>query len=286
MPPRSNPNVVKKFVVVGGVLAALQIAAIYLLSDGTPPTNKDAIEQAVSKLNDVTPERKQMVRIQIALADYTAKNKGRPPSSLAELVPSYFDAIPPDPATGKPFKYRVEAGKYFLGDAGSGQPATVKASSSKGTTSAQGTSGVASDAEKDALLAALTDDPNSKTPAYDPSGKRDPFKPFDLAPKAGSGNKTPLEGYPIDKLTYSAYLQSESDPKAIIEADEGRGFTVSKGMKVGPNSGEITDILPDKIIIVETEVDFTGEKRTRTVELYIGVRNDKTGGRLQRKTTP
>ncbi len=276
MAPRLKPQLLKKLIIVGGVLAALQIGVIFFLSDGsTPPSQKDAIDQAVSKLNDLTPDRKQMVRVQLALADYMAKNKGTPPASLAELVPTYFESLPTDATTGKPFKYKVEGTRYVLGESTAMSGAPV-GTNPKGATGSKGSAAATagSDAEKDALLAVLSDDSSKDSPAYDPTGKRDPFKAFDLSPKQdGNLARTPLEGIPIDKFKYSAYLQSESDPKAIIELEEGRGFTVSKGTKIGPNGGEVTDIIPEKIIIVETEVDFTGEKRSRTVELYIGMRN-------------
>ena len=47
-------------------------------------------------------------------------------------------------------------------------------------------------------------------------------------------------------------------------------------MKIGPNNGEVTDILPGKIVVVETQTDFTGQKQTRTFEIEIGGKHDAT----------
>ncbi len=41
---------------------------------------------------------------------YQAKNRGKPPATLDDLVPRYLPALPIDPFDGKPFRYRVSRG--------------------------------------------------------------------------------------------------------------------------------------------------------------------------------
>lgn len=275
-------NLVKKILIIGGVLAVVQIGAIFFMSKGEAPaaTPKESIDLAVSKLKNLSPDRREMMKVQIAIADFMAKHQGVPPKTLNELVGPYFQSIPLDPATNKPFKYTVDGKRYLLGDkpaAASSQQQPSKAGI-PGTTSANpGQQKTLSpqelDAARDELLSVLTQDDSQKNPPYDPVGKKDPFKPFEIAPKDTNLNPhTALETIPLEKLSYSAYVESDSEPKAIIETSEGRGYTATKGMKIGTNQGEITDILPNKVVVVETQTDFTGQKQSRTFEIPIGVK--------------
>jgi len=110
---------------------------------------------------------------------------------------------------------------------------------------------------------------NSPRFLYDPSGKRDPFKPFDLAPQIDLTGREDLERYPIDQLRLTAVMRAGEEPTALIVNRAGHGYTVRKGTKVGINGGEIIEILEDKLLILETSGDFTGETSTRTVELLL-----------------
>lgn len=272
-------GLLKKILIVGGSLCAIQVVAILYMSSNssTEKSPQQSIETAVAKLSDLPPERKEMMKIQLAIADYTSKHEGNPPQTLAQLMPEYFQTLPIDSSTGKPFRYTVEGKRYMLGErtAPTASAKTGAQPSVPGMPEVKKTmSPKELDSAREELFAVLTQDDSRKGPAYDSSGKKDPFKPFDLSPKGDlNSNKTALEQLPIDKLTYSAYLESD-EPKAIIETGEGRGYTVKKGTKVGMNQGEITDILPSKIIVVETLTDFTGEKQTRTFEIPIGVKAD------------
>ena len=81
--------------------------------------------------------------------------------------------------------------------------------------------------------------------------------------------KTPLERYDLGQLKLTAVLEGFDQPKAIIETSEGKGFTVGVGTKIGRNNGEIAEIQKDRVLILETEVDFTGVKKTKTTELRL-----------------
>lgn len=290
MAKKSKSKFVKNFIIVGSILAVLQIGFIYFFSPKTTATSpREAINGAVNKIADASPEKKEMARVQLALADYMGEHKGQMPKALDELVPKYFDKVPQDPTTGKAFFYKVDGNKFLLGEQGTttkappGKDSSGKNSSSKGIAPSEGEEDLPlTDEERAAVLASLSDDSIQDHPPYDPSGKRDPFRPVDLSPKTDmDDSKTPLERVAIDQLTYSAYISSEDEPKAVIENQDGRGYTVAKGTKVGPNGGEVVDIFPDKIVIVESEVDFTGDKRSRTIELAIGVKAETTQTRHQ-----
>jgi Tfp pilus assembly protein PilP len=56
-----------------------------------------------------------------------------------------------------------------------------------------------------------------------------------------------------------------------VESVTGKGFTIRLGTKIGQKNGEVVQILKDKVVIVETETDFTGETKTNTVELLLRI---------------
>ena len=263
--------------IVGGALIAIQAVILFLQSGSEPVTIRQAIESAVDDQN-LPPRRREQVRIQLAVADFMAANQGSPPESLGELVPKYFDTVPIDPDTGDAFIYTVKDGKYYVGMS----KEQIQATSSKGKGKGKGKDKQAdSDAplskdEQQALLASLNEEPEEEQ-IYDPTGKRDPFRPFDLTPKSAidDGTKTPLERYSIGQLRLTAVLDGFEEPKAIIENQAGKGFTAKKGTLIGPNGGEIVEILPGKILILETTVDFTGQKKTNTIEMTLRTKDQE-----------
>lgn len=126
------------------------------------------------------------------------------------------------------------------------------------------------------MVAALPEDAPPPGFVYDSTGKRDPFRPFDFSPKESERDDlTPLERYDIGQLKLTAVLDGFDEPTAVVENAAGRGFTVKRGAKIGPNGGVITEVLKDKLVIVETTTDYTGETKSRTVELFIRTKDQK-----------
>lgn len=106
---------------------------------------------------------------------------------------------------------------------------------------------------------------------YDPVGKRDPFLPFNFAPEQPKefSATTPLEKYDIGQLKLTAILAGFGEPRAIVENAVGRGFTVTIGTKIGRKGGIVTEIRPEKVIIREEAIDFTGIKTSRNIEMTL-----------------
>jgi type IV pilus assembly protein PilP len=266
-------NVTKKITIIGLVLIAIQgVYLIFFSSDAKPISMREAITKAVDSKTDLNPKRREQAKIQLALADYLAKN-AKLPAALDELVPTYFDTLPLDPDTNEAFKYQVSGTRYQLGEE---TPLTQLA---KKVGDGSLVSGPTTLEEQQALIDSLTDTGQQTTFVYDPSGKRDPFQPFDFTPQNDGVEKTPLERYNLGQLKLTAVLEGFEQPRAIIENSVGKGFTVSKGTKIGTNNGEIVEILKDKILILETEVDFTGQKKTRTVELRLRTKDENERSR-------
>ena len=268
-------TVTKKIVIIGGVLIALQ--AIYLFVFGSkvkPLSMREAITKAVEDKTDLSITRREQAKIQLALADYQAKNS-KLPASLDELVPTYFDTVPVDQETGEAFKYRIDGARYFLGDE-TPVSQTTKVALGGDENLAGGPTTLE---EQQALIDSLSDTSTEHAFVYDPTGKRDPFQPFDLTPKSDNEHKTPLERYNIGQLKLTAVLEGFEEPRAIIENSDGRGFTVGKGTKIGTNNGEIVEIQKDKILILESEVDFTGQTKTKTVEMRLRTKDEAENSR-------
>lgn len=271
MARRPKKNFVKKFGVVAGVLVILQLIFIGFYRGNVAKPYKEVLREAIMQRTDLAPENKAHVMIQLAVTHYMQEHGGKPPKTLDALVPTYFDAVPKNPVSKKPFDYSVEGSKFKLGDP-SGEASTVeKKSGSSGDKDSKGISdpAVLDEAQQSALIASLNEPDKNATFIYDPTGKRDPFRPFSLAPRNDiDENASPLERYTVGQLKLTAILDGFDEPKALVENAEGRGFTVGKGTKIGPD-GEIIEILRDRLVILETTIDFTGEKKTRTVEMTL-----------------
>ncbi|WKZ56294.1 MAG: pilus assembly protein PilP [Bdellovibrionota bacterium] len=257
---------VKKIVAVLAVLIALQVVFIIVFgSEERAASTAEVIKKNIDKQLGGQPRDKQIfASIQAALIDHRDKH-GRYPKDLKQLIPTYFDSVPLAPS-GQEFEYRVEGGKYILRDPAAPVVTTAKAGEAAGTGAASGAVG---QTEASAILAALEASKQEEPWVYESAGKRDPFVPFRLGGRQIREDATPLERYPYEELRLAAVLAGIDTPTAIVENPAGKGYRVTKGTKIGLNGGEVVEILPDKILILETEVDFTGEKKTRTIEMVL-----------------
>jgi type IV pilus assembly protein PilP len=132
------------------------------------------------------------------------------------------------------------------------------------------------------MVAALPETGDSAALAYNATGKRDPFRPFDFAPKPIEDDaRAPLERYELGQLKLTAVLDGFDEPTAIVENAAGRGFTVKRGAKIGPNGGVIIEILKDRLVIEETVTDFTGASKTTRTELTIRTQDQENEGDIR-----
>lgn len=244
----------KKIAIILGILVLIQAGIFFFVDSpaGAAKTESEARAAAMEKgLKKLDESRQAMAVTQDAINRFRAK-RGQFPPNLQALVPEFIASLPNDPATGSPFSYRLEGVAYVLGNA-------ATTGGGKGS----------KDASVETLLALFQESPEESAYLYDPGDLRDPFEPFTFAaPKKPTGN-TPLEQMAIEDLQLSAVLTGVAEPAAILQDINGQGYTVKRGMKVGLNGGEVIDIQKDRVLILESEIDFTGERRTRTVELSI-----------------
>ncbi|HUI26322.1 MAG TPA: pilus assembly protein PilP [Candidatus Kryptonia bacterium] len=116
--------------------------------------------------------------------------------------------------------------------------------------------------------------PQVETPPYDPSGKRDPFRPFTLDLRAAAQAQprepqTPLQRYDIGQLTVVGVLWEVNPARAMIEDSIGMGYIVTVGTPIGRNNGVVKAIEPRRVIVEERVLDFYGQERTTEVVMEI-----------------
>lgn len=247
-----------KFCIISSVLIVVQLISLFFLKSKAPKGDfKEALSLSMNELDGQDESSKVFVQIQLALSDYSIKNSGYP-ETLSELVPEYFEKTPINPDTGEAYEYKISGDSYeLLFDNDASKSKKTKKEKKKDS--------------EDIDIFKMVDKSNiDDSYVYDPRGKRDPFQAFDFTPQfAGKSSGTPLESYPYEDLKITAIMKGFGEPKAIVEDPSGKGHTITVESKIGNYGGKVVKIEDDKILILETIVDFTGEKQTRTVEMFL-----------------
>ncbi len=252
-----KPLLIGGGVLIGGLILSLQFFGVDDESSSDP---KADIEQAVAAIKD--PRRRLERRVVLSVNQFRAK-RGRLPARLQELVPGWFDAVPLDPKTNKPLEYRVERNRFFIGD------------ESRNVADERG--GGITDDEEDRLIGSLDRPDHEDQYVYDPTGLRDPFTPIDFSVKVSVDTTVPpLQRFALGQLKVSAILVGGNDPSAMVETQEGMGYPVKKGTKIGLDNGEVVEILPDKVVVREVTTDFSGAVSDRLIEMMIGGQGEGT----------
>ncbi len=100
-------------------------------------------------------------------------------------------------------------------------------------------------------------------PVYEPEGKRDPFVSFVKSDaqkmKEDQSAVPPLQRYELGELKMVGVIWGKSGASALVEAAEGRGYTVLVGNRIGRSGGVVTRIT-DKEITVKEEFPGAGGK--------------------------
>ena len=106
--------------------------------------------------------------------------------------------------------------------------------------------------------------------AYNPNGKRDPFRSFILESTASNeeGTRGPLEYFDLSQLNLVAVIVSKS-PHALIYDPSGKGYIVGLGTPIGKRQGTVIAFNDGSMTVQETEVDYSGARTARNVEMKI-----------------
>ena len=118
---------------------------------------------------------------------------------------------------------------------------------------------------------------NGSPPAYDPTGKIDPFEPLfqekAVVVKKSQRKKrlprTPLERISLSQLKLVGIIIAASGNRALVEESTGKGYIIRKGTYVGTNAGKVVQINKYKVIVEEEFDDVFGKTKTRQRELKL-----------------
>ncbi len=107
--------------------------------------------------------------------------------------------------------------------------------------------------------------------AYSSVGKRDPFRSF-LAELQTSGRSlvtrcsTPLGRFELEQLKLVAVVTGLADPVAMVEAPNGVGYQVRRGVCIGKNGGVVNAVRTGEVLVSEWAIRADGTRdKTQTV---------------------
>ena len=128
---------------------------------------------------------------------------------------------------------------------------------------------------KDQSLQALMPKSEEEPYTYDTSYHRDPFKPLigTTMPTEVSTQEAvscpPTQEFELVSLKLVAIVWVDMGRKAMLNAPNGRGYTVTEEMLVGRNCGRIRRIEANAVVIEETRRDPEGKVLTKEIVLRL-----------------
>lgn len=195
-------------------------------------------------------------------------------------APKVPPAVPPEPRQVTPASTAVATA--------AGTPVPDVVADSAGPSHSQETPS-AEAAEPAAIVATVTvteDRPpsivdrtkNGDPLPYNPLGKIDPFEPLfkdepELAPSESKRKKriprTPLENIDLGQLKLVGVILASSGNRALVQEASGKGYIIKEGTYIGVNSGKVTEIKNDRVIVEEEIEDVVGKPTIRNKELVL-----------------
>jgi type IV pilus assembly protein PilP len=107
--------------------------------------------------------------------------------------------------------------------------------------------------------------------AYDPIGKRDPFRSFvlDRLKELEAATKGPLEQFDLNQLSLLGVVWETNRKRALVSDPSGQAYVVSEGDPIGTNEGTVIRIDDNLMLVRETYVDHMGEQTEKEVEMHV-----------------
>lgn len=91
--------------------------------------------------------------------------------------------------------------------------------------------------------------------AYNPLGKRDPFRnPIEevrVSTVQSAICSEPLCQWDLTQLNLVAVVTGDANPLAMVQDPDSKGYVVRRGSKMGKQGGKVTQILRDSITVTE-----------------------------------
>lgn len=121
--------------------------------------------------------------------------------------------------------------------------------------------------------AAAVEGKSAAVELYNPAGKRDPFLAFLRVEKkearSNMSSVPPLQRYELGELNFVGVIWGPDAARALVEDSEGKGYTVTVGVKIGREGGVVTRITENEIFVREEFRDYTGAKVERMNSLKL-----------------
>ncbi|NOY28486.1 MAG: pilus assembly protein PilP [Oligoflexia bacterium] len=111
------------------------------------------------------------------------------------------------------------------------------------------------------------------TYAYNPIGKRDPFRSF-LATGERSGDdvpQTPLQRYEVDQYVLVGIVWGVDRPRALVQDPEGVGHVMEVGTYIGKSWGKVTEINDKAVIVTEEYQTIHGDLVVNEIPLSLPI---------------
>ena len=112
--------------------------------------------------------------------------------------------------------------------------------------------------------------------SYDPSGRRDPFLPMiQLGQQVEQdASLPPLQRVGLTELSLIGVLWGNYGYTAMVQTPDGKGYSIRRGTRIGPNDGVVSSITERGIIVQERFTDVYGNKQERE---YVKLLHPKEG---------
>ena len=92
--------------------------------------------------------------------------------------------------------------------------------------------------------------------------QRNPFKSFIVKvteKPTVAVPKTPLQRYELEQLKLVAVIWGVNSPIAMVEAPDGKGYSIKKGDLIGNRNGKVRRIEKDRVVVEERFAEASGE---------------------------
>ena len=133
--------------------------------------------------------------------------------------------------------------------------------------------GLAGDPLAPVAIPAPSGSPSDYT--YNPSGRRDPFAAILKETRPDDDNHVPpLQRLSLTELSLIGIVWGGFGYSAMVQAPDGRGYTVRQGTRIGPNSGIVSSITENAVVVHERFTDVFGNKQVRE---YVKLLHAKEG---------
>lgn len=139
------------------------------------------------------------------------------------------------------------------------------------------------DEPKEAVATLVVEDPlASQLPGrfYSRKGRMSPFEPFLFSQEPEvtlseqeqlqiRAPQTPLEKMDLAQLRLTGILRSTGKIRALVEEASGKGYVINEGTYIGNKGGQVSKIMPDRVVVEEKYLDIYGKIAVRERELKL-----------------